>query len=80
MKRIFGYLFIVVAVILSLGFILLLKPLVMNLRNFLDLLMGNGDAYDVGYFIGTTLSGLLYVGVTILFWFYGLRFIKTVKT
>ncbi|MGB0178255.1 MAG: hypothetical protein ACPF9D_13905 [Owenweeksia sp.] len=79
MKRLSGFLFIVIAIILTLGFIGLIKPLVMNLQNFVELLSGNGDAHDAGYVMGMTLSGLLYVGITILFWFYGRRWITKKK-
>ena len=75
MKRIFGYLFIVVAVVLSLAFLGSIPVLIENFK----LLREEGDAYDTGLIIGRVIFSFVLMALAFLCWFYGLRWIRRKK-
>ncbi len=75
-KRIFGYIFIVLAVLFSLLLLSILPNLGETIKGLIKLISGRMSNYQSGYFIGSLTAQLTIIGLTIFFWIFGLKWIK----
>lgn len=74
-KKIFGYLFIIIAVILTLTLITLLPRF---MKVLLAMFKPNSNSYDIGYSVGYIAFLIIHTIVTIIFWRLGIRWTKKV--
>lgn len=72
-KRIFGYIFIVLAVMLSLAFIGMLPSFIATTIGLINIIIGNTGNYESGYIFGQFVAQLTTFGLTFLLWYYGLQ-------
>jgi predicted membrane protein len=75
-KKIFGYIFIVIAVILALAIVGQLPQLFAAVFGFFKIFTGTLDSYQIGQVIGTFIYWILHFATTIALWVYGKRWIK----
>lgn len=71
-KKIFGYIFIVIAVVLTLAIIALIPQLMVILAALKD----NSNSYDIGYSVGYTAFLIIQISITIILWRVGMRWTK----
>lgn len=76
-KRIFGYLFIVLAILLTLAIIGQLQGLLGALFGFFKIFTGTVDENGVGYALGMITYWIIHFFLTITLWNYGRKWIKT---
>lgn len=80
-KRIFGLLFILLAIILTLAAIAQLPTILNLLIRVFTLFKGHRDAFQVGETIGSVIYWIAHFAATFALWKYGLRRMrKPVKT
>lgn len=72
-KKIFGYLFIIVAVILTLAIIVLLPQFMKVLFAIFE---NHSDSYQIGYSVGYIVFLIIHIIITIILWKTGIRWIK----
>ena len=72
-KRIFGIVFIILALLLTLAIVGQLPSLFGALFDFLAIFRGNLDSSQVGYAIGHMIYWMLHFVATIALWKYGVR-------
>jgi len=75
-KKTFGYIFIVIAIILTLAAIIQLPKLFINILSFSKIFKGTLDPYHIGYVAGGFIFWILELIVIIALWIYGRRWIK----
>ncbi len=78
MKRGFGYLLVAIAIFLTLGFVIAVLPVsieLIKMRGHVQVSSG----YDIGYITGVILSGLAYAGITVFIGWLGKKWIKAPK-
>jgi Na+/phosphate symporter len=78
-KRIFGFIFLVIAVLLSLAIVGQLAQFLAAIIGFFQIFTGALDGHQTGYVLGTLFFWILHITITILLWVYGLRWIKSKK-
>ena len=71
-KKIFGYIFIVIAVFLTLATI----ELIPQLMAILAALKANSNSYEIGYSVGYTAFLIIQISITIILWRVGIRWTK----
>jgi hypothetical protein len=77
MKKVFGYLLLGLAVILTLSFILTLPKLIAAFVTALGALAGKSGSYELGYSIGYFITAIVTVTIIYFAFKFGGRFIKT---
>jgi hypothetical protein len=75
-KKVFGYIFIVVAIFLTLVTVALIPKLLGAIIGFFKIFNGSLDNYEIGRVIGKLIYWVLHFGLTITLWVYGRRWIK----
>jgi hypothetical protein len=75
-KNIFGYVFIVISILLLFMLIGLLPSVLTALFAFFQIFTGTLDSYGVGYAIGSFVTWTLYVVAMIYLWKYGRRWTR----
>lgn len=78
MKKVFGYIFIVISVLLLLLALGTISNLLAALRGLVDMFSGELDGYGSGYAIGMSAFWALYIAVMIKLWNTGRRWIREV--
>lgn len=78
-RRIIGYIFIVVAIILTLTIVGLLPKLIGTIFGIFKIFTGSLDSYQIGKVIGTAIYWTIHIALTITLWIYGRRWIKNKK-
>jgi len=76
-KKILGYVFIVIAVLLFIAIVGQLPKLLAAIFGFFKIFTGELDGYQVGRVIGSIVVWILHFGITISLWVVGRRWIKT---
>jgi hypothetical protein len=76
MKRIFGYIFLVLAIILSIAFIGLLPKFKDTIIEMLYILSGKVENYEAGYIFGRFIAQLITVATITILWIFGLKWKK----
>lgn len=71
-KKIFGYIFIVIAVVLTLATIALIP----QLMEILAALKDNSNSYEIGYSVGYMAYLIIQISITIILWRVGIRWTK----
>lgn len=79
-RKILGYIFIVVAIILTLAIVGQLPKLTGAIIGVFKIFTGALDSYQVGNVIGTIIYWLIHITLTITLWIYGRRWIRNNKT
>lgn len=74
-RKILGYIFIIIAIFLTLALIVLLPQLI---KVTLNALKDNSDSYDIGYSVGYLIFLIIHTIVTIILWRVGIRWTKKV--
>ena len=74
-RKILGYIFIIIAIFLTLALIVLLPQLI---KVTLNALKHNSDSYDIGYSVGYLIFLIIHTIVTIILWRVGIRWTKKV--
>jgi hypothetical protein len=77
-KRVAGYFFIFLAVVLTLGVTGQLSSLLRIVFGSFKLLTGDVDAFETGYLLGSIGIWTLYFFITILLWKYGMEWVKRI--
>ena len=72
-KKIFGYLFIIVAVILTLAIIVLLPQFMKALPAVFN---NHSGSYEIAYNVGYITYWIIHTIITIILWRVGIRWIK----
>lgn len=72
-KRILGYIFIVIAVILTVTFIALLPKF---MKVLLAMFKTDSDSYEIGYSVGYIAFSIIQTVITIILWKVGIRWSK----
>lgn len=75
-KRIFGFIFILLASLLTLAIVGQLPALFGTILGFLKIFTGKLDAYQIGQVIGRIIYWIIHFVATIALWKYGLRWSK----
>jgi len=75
-KKILGYIFIALAIILTLAIVGLLPKLIGTIFGIFKIFTGALDEYQIGKIIGTTIYWTIHIALTITLWIYGRRWIK----
>ena len=75
-KRIFGAVFIILAVILTLAIIGQLPTLFGVMFSFFAMFTGKLDASQVGETIGHVIYWIIHFAMTIVLWRYGVRWVR----
>ncbi|RNC84444.1 MAG: hypothetical protein ED557_05530 [Balneola sp.] len=76
MKKLFGYIFLVLAGLLVLTALNTLDRMTMDVAKFLAIFSGSLSAYEAGEAIGGLLAQLMLILVIILLWKYGRKWTK----
>ncbi|SFN51784.1 hypothetical protein SAMN05421741_106143 [Paenimyroides ummariense] len=71
-KKILGYIFIVIAVVLALATIALIP----QLMEILAALKDNSNSYETGYSVGYIAYLIIQISITIILWRVGIRWTK----
>ena len=71
-KKILGYIFIVIAAILTLAIIALIPQLMAILAALKD----NSNSYEIGYSVGYIVFLIIQISITIILWRVGIRWTK----
>lgn len=80
-KRIFGYIFLLLAIILTLLVIRILPDLMYEIINlFLSLIEGAIDIYNIGFILAKIVYYVVYFIMLALLWIYGIKWIKKPRT
>lgn len=79
MKKIFGYIFIVIAIILTIPIVGLFPNLLETIIEFFKIFTGSLDSYEVGKVMGLLVYWIVHFVLTITLWIYSNRWIKTRK-
>ncbi len=79
-RKILGYIFIVVAIILTLAIVGQLPKLIGAIFGVFKIFTGTLDSYQVGKVIGTAIYWSFHVALTITLWIYGRRWLRDNKT
>ena len=72
-KRILGYIFIVIAVILTVTFIAFLPKF---MKVLLAMFKTDSDSYEIGYSVGYIAFSIIQTVITIILWKVGIRWTK----
>lgn len=75
-KKILGMLFKLTAVVLACIFLIRLPQLVRTFNGVFGLASGETDSYQSGYISGLFIYWLLHIGLAVVFWFLGKRWVK----
>jgi hypothetical protein len=78
-RKIVGYIFIVIAIILTLAIVGQLPNLIGTIFSVFKIFTETLDSYQVGKVIGTTTYYIIHIALTIALWIYGRRWIKLKK-
>ncbi len=73
-KRIFG----IVLILLAIGFTLVSFGSISSFFAFLNQ-NGGSDAYGIGRLLGSLIFTLIIIGITLLLWIYGFKWVKKTK-
>ena len=72
-KKIFGYLFIIIAVLLTLAIIALLPQF---MKALLAVFNNHSGSYEIAYSVGYITYWIIHTIITIILWRVGIRWIK----
>jgi hypothetical protein len=75
-RKILGYIFIVVAIILTFAIVGQLPKLIGTIFGVFKIFTGALDSYQVGIVIGESIYWLIHIALTNTLWIYGRRWIK----
>jgi hypothetical protein len=75
-KKVFGYIFIVVAVILTLAIVGQVSQLFGAILDFFKVFTGTLDGHQVGQVVGALVYWIFHFALTISLWIYGRRCIR----
>jgi hypothetical protein len=75
-KKLLGYIFLVMAVLLSFAFVGSLPTIIRIPVMILKLILGKLEAYDAGYVIGQFIYMVGYVATLYFLWRYGVKWAK----
>lgn len=75
-KKILGYIFIVIAVVLTLALIILLPKF---MKVLLAMFKTDSNSYDIGYSVGYLIFSIIQTVITIILWKIGIRWTKNLK-
>lgn len=75
-KKVVGYLFIVLAIILSISIIARIADLYTSIFGFFKIFTGTLNSYETGRVVGMLLYWVIHFAVTFLLFKYGLKWIK----
>lgn len=78
-KKLFGYIFIIVSIILILVSVGMLSSLLQAIFGFFYIFTGSLDSYQIGKVIGQLFYWGFYFGIAITLWIYGRRWIRSEK-
>ena len=76
MKKVLGYIFIVISIILALAIIGQFQKLIAAIINFMALFSFNLDSYDATYAITEIILWCLHFSFVIILWKYGRKWSK----
>ena len=79
-RKIFGYVFIVVSIILTLAIVGQLAKFLDAIVRIFKVFSGQLDSYQVGQVIGTFIYWVFHISLTIFLWTIGRRWIKNKTT
>ncbi len=75
-KKIIGYAFIILSIILTITMVGLLPKFIGTIFGIFKIFIGDLDSYQIGNVIGTTIYWTVHIALTIVFWINGRRWIK----
>jgi hypothetical protein len=78
-KHLLGWIFILVAIILTLAILGQLASLFSAIFQFFAIFTGEIDSYQIGRAIGGLIYWVFHFAATIALWRFGLRFIKKIS-
>ena len=76
MKKALGFIFLVLAALLTLSIFSQLSEFIIHILDVFAALFGDSTDYDTGYTVGVWVFDCILIGLTIIFWMYGLKWIK----
>lgn len=76
-RKIFGYIFIVVSIILTLAIVGQLTKFLGAIVSIIKIFSGQLDSYQVGLAIGTFIYWVFHISLTIFLWTIGRRWTKS---
>lgn len=76
-KKNFGYLFIVIAMILTLAIIIVFPQFIKVISGVLK---SGSDSYEIGYNVGYIIFSIIHIMITFILWKIGIRWIKKSST
>lgn len=79
-RKIFGYIFIVVSIILTLAIVGQLAKFLGAIVGVIKIFSGQIDSYQVGQVIGTFIYWVFHISLTIFLWTIGRRWTKNKNT
>lgn len=77
-RKTFGYIFIILAIILTIIIIGLLPSLFKAVINLFKIFTGKLDSSQIGYAIGSFIYWGIHISLTILLWIYGKKWTSKV--
>jgi hypothetical protein len=77
-RKTIGYVFILLAIILTITVIGLLPFLFKTVFNFFKIFTGKLDSSQIGYTIGSIIYWVIHISLTILLWIYGRKWTSKV--
>jgi hypothetical protein len=78
-RKIFGYIFLIIAILLTVAIVGQLYQLFAAILGIFKIFSGELDSYQVGLLIGTFITWLFLIALTIFLWIIGRRWIKKSK-
>jgi len=78
-RKIFGYIFVAVAIILSIAIVGQISAILKLIFNIFKMFTGTLDSYAIGLTLGSLCYWIFHIGVTILLWTSGRKRIKKVS-
>ncbi len=75
-KKILGYFFIVIAMVLTLAIIVLFPQFI---KALFAIFKSHSDIYEIGYNLGFVTYWIIHITLTVILWIFGRRWIKSSK-
>lgn len=76
LKKISGFVFVALAIILSISFVQRFNEFISSILGVLQIATDNPEAFKAWYNIGTMTYWVIHIGLTTVFWIFGLRWTK----
>lgn len=79
MRKIMGFVFILIAIILFLAIIIQLHEVAEIIKNIFNLILGRLDSYQSGYTLGKVFYLILHIGLAIMMLIIGKKWVRKNK-